>query len=75
MHVYHSNGNKLRTAGLFLREAVTQVQLLQLGYPETYAHLSTSEQSLRLRIYWLVLITERYKSDLEYCVLHTNVGL
>ncbi|GKU01006.1 sucrose utilization protein suc1 [Fusarium langsethiae] len=59
LHVYHSNGNKLRTAGLFLREAVTQVQLMQLGYPETYAHLSKSEQSLRLRIYWLVLITER----------------
>ncbi|XEV01419.1 hypothetical protein FSHL1_006706, partial [Fusarium sambucinum] len=59
MHVYHSNGNKLRTAGLFLRESDTQVQLMQLGYPETYAHLSQSEQSLRLRIYWLVLITER----------------
>lgn len=60
LHVYHSNGNKLRTAGLFLRESVTQVQLMQLGYPETYAHLSKPEQSLRLRIYWLVLITERY---------------
>ncbi|KAL4729122.1 hypothetical protein ACLX1H_003530 [Fusarium chlamydosporum] len=59
LHVYHSNGNKLRTAGLFLRESVTQVQLMQLGYPETYAHLSKPEQSLRLRIYWLVLITER----------------
>ncbi|RBR17165.1 uncharacterized protein FIESC28_06667 [Fusarium coffeatum] len=59
LHVYHSNGNKLRTAGLFLREAVTQVQFMQLGYPETYNHLSKPEQSLRLRIYWLVLITER----------------
>ena len=61
LHVYHSNGNKLRTAGLFLREAVTQVQFMQLGYPETYNHLSKPEQSLRLRIYWLVLITERYE--------------
>ncbi|RGP63000.1 hypothetical protein FLONG3_10045 [Fusarium longipes] len=59
LHIYHSNGNKLRTAGLFLRESVTQVQLMQLGYPETYAHLNKPEQSLRLRIYWLVLITER----------------
>ncbi|KAF4452709.1 hypothetical protein F53441_4516 [Fusarium austroafricanum] len=59
LHVYHSNGNKLRTAGLFLRESVTQVQLMQLGNPETYLHLSKQEQSLRLRIYWLVLITER----------------
>ena len=34
---------------------------MQLGYPETYNHLSKPEQSLRLRIYWLVLITERYE--------------
>ncbi|KAF5677524.1 hypothetical protein FHETE_1575 [Fusarium heterosporum] len=59
LHVYHSNGNKLRTAGIFLRESVTQVQLMQLGDPETYADLSKQEQSLRLHIYWLVLITER----------------
>ncbi|KAM0223796.1 hypothetical protein ACHAQD_002870 [Fusarium lateritium] len=59
LHVYHSNGNKLRTAGIFLREAVTQVQLMQLGNPETYADLTRQEQSLRLHIYWLVLITER----------------
>ncbi|CAG7565027.1 unnamed protein product [Fusarium equiseti] len=45
LHVYHSNGNKLRTAGLFLREAVTQVQFMQLGYPETYDHLSKPEQT------------------------------
>jgi hypothetical protein len=60
LHVYHSNGNKLRTAGIFLREAVTQVQLMQLGNPETYADLTRQEQSLRLHVYWLVLITERY---------------
>ncbi|RSL62132.1 hypothetical protein CEP53_004866 [Fusarium sp. AF-6] len=59
LHVYYANADKLRTAGLFLREAVTYVQLLELGHPERYAHLCKRERALRLRVYWLLLISER----------------
>ncbi|KAJ4266276.1 hypothetical protein NW762_004260 [Fusarium torreyae] len=59
LHVYHANGSKLRTAGLFLREAVTYAQLMHLGDPETYSHLNKKERNLRLIAYWLILITER----------------
>lgn len=60
LHVYYANANKLRTAGLFIREAVTYVQLLELGHPERYAHLCKRERALRLRVYWLLLISERF---------------
>lgn len=60
LHVYYANANKLRTAGLFLREAITYVQLLELGHPEIYSHLCKRERALRLRVYWLLLISERF---------------
>ncbi|KAF5018252.1 hypothetical protein F66182_9781 [Fusarium sp. NRRL 66182] len=59
LHVYYANANKLRTSGLFLRETVTYVQLMQLGDVETYSHLAKQEQALRIRVYWLMLISER----------------
>ncbi|KAM5350551.1 hypothetical protein ACJ41O_007056 [Fusarium nematophilum] len=59
LHVYYANANKLRTAGFFLRESIMYVHALELGYPETYTHLGQWERSLRLRVYWLVLVTER----------------
>lgn len=59
LHVYYANSDKLRTAGYFLREAVTFVHALELGRPDTYAHLPQKEQSIRLRLYWLLLVTER----------------
>lgn len=59
LHVYYANSDKLRTAGYFLRESVTFVHALELGRPDTYAHLSERDQSLRLRLYWLLLVTER----------------
>lgn len=59
LHVYYANDNKLRTAGFYLRESITYVHALELGRPETYAHLDKKERSLRLRLYWLLLVTER----------------
>jgi hypothetical protein len=59
LHVYYANASKLRTAGFFIREAITYVHALELGRPETYSHLGRKEQSLRLRLYWLLLVSER----------------
>ncbi|KAF4459384.1 sucrose utilization SUC1 [Fusarium albosuccineum] len=59
LHIYYANANKLRTAGLFLRESITYVQFLELGHPETYSNLDKRERSLRLRVYWLLFISER----------------
>ena len=59
LHIYYANTNKLRTAGLFLRESITYVHAMRLDQPETYQHLDKGERSLRLRIYWLLFISER----------------
>lgn len=59
LHIYYANSSKLRTAGFFLREAITYVHALELGRPETYDHLGRKERSLRLRLYWLLLVSER----------------
>lgn len=59
LHMYYANADKLRTAAYFLREAITFMQGMELGLPETYAHLDKRERSLRLRIYWIMVVTER----------------
>ncbi|OBT68394.1 hypothetical protein VE03_02792 [Pseudogymnoascus sp. 23342-1-I1] len=60
LHVYFANTNKLQTAGLYLREATAYAHGLELHLPETNASLSTiSEHQLRLRIYWILFISER----------------
>ena len=59
LHIYFANINKLRTAGLLLRESITYVHAMRLGQPETYRHLEKGERCLRLRIYWLLFISER----------------
>lgn len=59
LHIHYANSNKLRTAGLFLRESITYVQAMQLGSPQTYQHVNERERGLRLRIYWLLFISER----------------
>lgn len=59
LHIYYANANKLRTAGFFLRESIAYVHATKLGQPQTYQHLDEGERALRLRIYWLLFISER----------------
>lgn len=60
LHVYFANTNKLQTAGLYLREAIAFTHGLALHQPETYASLTDiSEHQLRLRVYWILFISER----------------
>lgn len=60
LHVYFANANKLQTAGLYLREAITYGHGLGLHLIEESASLDAiSEQQLRLRVYWILFISER----------------
>jgi hypothetical protein len=58
LHMYYSNANKLRTAALLLREAITCCHTLELHRSDTLTALGSAEQSLRLRVYWLLFISE-----------------
>jgi hypothetical protein len=60
LHVYFANANKLQTAGLYLREAITYGHGLGLHLIEASPSLDAiSEQQLRLRVYWILFISER----------------
>lgn len=59
LHVYNSNSQKLRTGAMFLRECVSFVQAMCLDQSAAYRGLSQAERELRLRIFWMVFITER----------------
>lgn len=60
LHVYFANTNKLQTSGIYLREAISYVHGLGMHLPETYAPLTAiSEHQLRLRVYWILFISER----------------
>lgn len=60
LHVYFANTNKLQTAGLCLREAIAYAHGLELHRPESFASLAAiSEHQLRLRVYWILFISER----------------
>lgn len=59
LHIYYSNIQKLSTAAYLLRETVTTGHILRLHGPETYEDISSSEYKRRLRIFWMLFVTER----------------
>ena len=60
LHIYYSNIQKLSTASYLLRETVTTAHILRLHEPETYETLSHHEYQRRLRVFWILFVTERY---------------
>ncbi|EXJ65873.1 uncharacterized protein A1O5_11114 [Cladophialophora psammophila CBS 110553] len=63
LHIYFANAEKLRTAGFYLRETLTYAHGLKLHQPDNYADMNFREHQLRLRIYWILFVSER-----TYCV-------
>jgi hypothetical protein len=59
LHIYYANLEQRPTAGFFLRESITYIHIMRLDRPETFSHLGSSERSHRLRVYWLLFISER----------------
>ena len=59
LHIYFANVDKLRTAGFFLREALTYAHGLGLHKPDTHADVEPVTRQLMLRIYWILFVSER----------------
>ncbi|EXV03328.1 Zn(2)-Cys(6) zinc finger domain protein [Metarhizium robertsii] len=59
LHVYFANASKIRTAAVYLRESILSVHWLGLDRQETYESLEQKERSLKLRIFWILFISER----------------
>ncbi|KAF4345907.1 sucrose utilization SUC1 [Fusarium beomiforme] len=60
LHIYHENASPGGTKSLvYLREAITQAQILRLDRESTYPSLSEADQHVSRRILWLLFVTER----------------
>lgn len=60
LHIYHENASPGGTKSLvYLREAITQAQILRLDRESTYASLSEANQHVSRRVLWLLFVTER----------------
>lgn len=60
LHIYYENQDLGGTESLlYLREAITMAQMMNLHQESTYVGLSRQEQELRRRVLWLLFITER----------------
>lgn len=60
LHIYYANIQKLSAATYLLRETLTTAHMLKLHHPEAYKSLPSEEYELRLRVYWILFVTERY---------------
>ena len=60
LHIYFANSSKLRTAAIYLRESISSIHWLGLDRQETYAALEREDRSLKLRIFWMLFISERF---------------
>lgn len=60
LHVYHEN---MEPGGprslLYLREAITMAQILNMHRESSYLKVPVEEQQIRRRILWLLFVTER----------------
>ncbi|KID70373.1 uncharacterized protein G6M90_00g085990 [Metarhizium brunneum] len=59
LHIYFANASKIRTAAVYLRESISSVHWFGLDRQETYESLEQKERSLKLRIFWILFISER----------------
>ncbi|KAJ6437742.1 amylase cluster transcriptional regulator AmyR [Purpureocillium lavendulum] len=59
LFAYYGNLDQSRSAWYYLREAIGLAQSLGVDDPELYADWDTNTQQRRLRLFWLLFITER----------------
>ncbi|KAL4878847.1 hypothetical protein BJY04DRAFT_220681 [Aspergillus karnatakaensis] len=65
LHMYHANVDQIPLATFALRDAITHAHLLNLGSGYLLKTLQPEERQLRLRVYWILLVTER-----TFCMQH-----
>jgi hypothetical protein len=58
---------------VYLREAITQAQILRLDRESTYAPLSESCQQVSRRVLWLLFVTERWADGHMHRHSFTNI--
>lgn len=63
LHIYFANVDKLRTAGFFLREALTYAHGLRLHQPDTYSGKEPVTRQVMLCTYWILFVSERSGLD------------
>jgi hypothetical protein len=59
LHIYYANTGQINAATFALREAVTYADLLRLGDSITLKSVCRDERELRLRVFWVLFVTER----------------
>lgn len=68
LHVYYENQCSGGSESLlYLREAISLAQMMQLHRESSYARLLPEEQQIRRRVLWLLFVTERYFSTQFSC--------
>lgn len=59
LHMYYANVDQIALATFALRDAITHAHLLNLGNGQQFKDCHIEEWQLRLRAYWILLVTER----------------
>ncbi|KAL4871085.1 hypothetical protein BDV12DRAFT_206933 [Aspergillus spectabilis] len=65
LHMYYANVDQIPLATFALRDAITHAHLLNLGNRQLLKGLQPEDRQLRLRVYWILLVTER-----TFCMQH-----
>ncbi|KAL2829211.1 hypothetical protein BDW59DRAFT_178557 [Aspergillus cavernicola] len=65
LHMCYANVDQIPLATFALRDAITHAHLLGLGNGELHRESQSEERQLRLRVYWILLVTER-----TFCMQH-----
>ncbi|KAF3906727.1 hypothetical protein AA313_de0201391 [Arthrobotrys entomopaga] len=63
LHIFYANAEKIRSAGSLLREAIGCAFGLHMHESESYVPTSTRENQIKIRIFWILFISER-----TYCI-------
>ncbi|KAL3467807.1 hypothetical protein BJX64DRAFT_123501 [Aspergillus heterothallicus] len=66
LHMYYANADQIPLATFALRDAITHAHLLCLGNGQMHKDSQPEKRQLRLRVYWILLVTER-----TFCMQHS----
>jgi hypothetical protein len=66
LHVSCANRGQVCKSTVLLREAITFAHFLDLDQEKHYVDLSKAKAQLHLRIIWILCVTERYVSILQW---------
>lgn len=59
LHMFYANRLQITAATLTLREAITHADVMNLGQEDSLLNLDFEDREWRLRVYWILFVTER----------------